>query len=208
MATLRSRLSSHFGTVAAVAAGTVAIGVGSADAAIVHSTVNLNIPATTNGLYLNVVNGNYNVGGGGGSTVPGWDINPWSATGFGLFNPASPAGGVYVVTSPGWGANLAFGAEIGGSNSYGSGTSSNISQWNLNSDQNLIGFRFHNEDTGQVHYGWFRVAFGASITNRTLVEYAYESEAGVAILAGAVPAPGALALLGLAGLAGTRRRRA
>jgi hypothetical protein len=42
---------------------------------------------------------------------------------------------------------------------------------------------------------------------RSVVEYAFESTAGAAIAAGVVPAPGALALLGLAGLAGSRRRR-
>jgi len=47
---------------------------------------------------------------------------------------------------------------------------------------------------------------GTAMT-RTVVDYAYESTAGGSIVAGAVPAPGALALLGVAGLAGSRRRR-
>jgi uncharacterized protein (TIGR03382 family) len=42
---------------------------------------------------------------------------------------------------------------------------------------------------------------------RAVVEFAYESQAGVGIAAGVIPAPGAIALLGLAGLAGSRRRR-
>jgi len=43
---------------------------------------------------------------------------------------------------------------------------------------------------------------------RTVVDFAWENVAGTSIDAGAgaVPAPGAIALLGLAGLAGRRRR--
>jgi hypothetical protein len=43
-----------------------------------------------------------------------------------------------------------------------------------------------------------------------VVDFAYESVAGASIAAGdtgVIPAPGALALLGVAGLAGARRRR-
>jgi MYXO-CTERM domain-containing protein len=48
---------------------------------------------------------------------------------------------------------------------------------------------------------------GTSMT-RTVVDFAWENVAGTSIDAGAgaVPAPGAIALLGLAGLAGRRRR--
>ena len=45
---------------------------------------------------------------------------------------------------------------------------------------------------------------GAAITNRTLTDILYEDVAATAITV--VPAPGAIALLGLAGLAGRRRR--
>ena len=41
---------------------------------------------------------------------------------------------------------------------------------------------------------------------RAIVEYAYE-DSGAGINAGAIPAPGAAALLGVAGLMGSRRRR-
>jgi MYXO-CTERM domain-containing protein len=47
-----------------------------------------------------------------------------------------------------------------------------------------------------------------NLVTRTVVDYAYESVAGASILAGdtGIPAPGALALLGVAGLASRRRR--
>ena len=52
-------------------------------------------------------------------------------------------------------------------------------------------------------------AASGTLVTRTVVDFAYESVAGESIAAGnnGVPAPGALALLGVAGLAGTRRRR-
>ncbi|MBX3405243.1 MAG: hypothetical protein KF869_00660 [Phycisphaeraceae bacterium] len=65
---------------------------------------------------------------------------------------------------------------------------------------------------GQSHYGWARAqllfndppsptAFGVSV-----LDYAYQTEPGVPILAGQVPAPGAAALLGLGAIALRRKR--
>ena len=81
--------------------------------------------------------------------------------------------------------------------------------WVLNSS-NYFGFRFVAAD-GLTHYGWGRFVIGASISgaDRTIAEIAYEDVAATAISVGdtgSVPAPGAIALLGLAGLAGRRRR--
>lgn len=206
---LSNRLAKHFGAAAAAA-----VVVGSANAAIVHSgIVNLEIASTTNGLYLNVITGANNIpGNGGGGTVPGWDINPWSSTTLNFFNASNPTGGVYVRTStatPGV-SNLAVGTEIGASSLYSSGAAQTAGSnpFVLNSSDNIVGFRFFNEAAGTIHYGWFRVSLSGTLAAqpRALVEYAYESEAGVSIAAGAIPAPGAIALLGLAGLAGRRRR--
>lgn len=199
----------------AIGAGLV-LGASSAAAQIIYSgVVDLAIPATTNGLYLNVVTGANNLPAGGtGATVPGWDINLWSSTGLGFFNPAAPAGGVYVVTAPGFAANLAPGTLIGGASSFGAGTSANTAQWNLNSSDNLFGFRFVDQDNGStLHYGWGRISLGPTIndTARVLVEYAFEATPGMAIPAGVVPEPGTFGMLGL-GVAGmalwARRRRA
>jgi len=218
---LSATLNRHFAALGAVGAAIAGIGMldQQADAALVYSgVVNLAIPSSTNGLYLNVVTGANNLPppGTGGSTVPGWDINPWSSTGFGLFNPTAPSGGVYVnATSGGTTAlNLAPLTLIGPASFYGSNTTTNTAQFNLNSDNNLVGFRFQNEaNSNQIHYGWFRVRFGATYAgtagDRFLVEYAYDDVAGRPIEAGAIPEPASLGLLaaGALGLAARRGRK-
>lgn len=202
MSNIKSRLSRHFVASAAIAAASAGV----ANAAIVWSgPVNINIPATTAGVYLNVVTG---VSATSPAGAPGWDINPWSSTGFGLFN-ATPGASSGYLNLGGNLFNLPGGTSIGpGGNFVSLAPATNNPQWNLNSANNLIGFRFLNEAGNTVHFGWFRVEFGSTITNRSIVEYAFESTPETAILAGAIPAPGALALLGLSGLVGARRRRA
>src|SRR5262245_59803052 len=92
---LSTRLDRHFLGMAAA----TALAAPCAQAAIVYSgVVNINIPSTLAGVYLNVVTGVNNIAPG---SAPGWDVNPWNATGFGLFNPTAPAGGVYVTTASG-----------------------------------------------------------------------------------------------------------
>ncbi len=214
---IKTRLDRHFVAFSAVAAAGAAVGfVENADAAIVHSgTVNLTIASSTNGLYLNVVTGVINEPGNtGGASVPGWDINPWSSSALSYFNPAAPAGGVYVQrTGGGATANLPFGTLIGPASVYGSSPASTTGSEPhvLSSSSNIIGFRFQNEaNANLVHYGWFRVSLDATLQGqpRTLVEFAYDNEAGRGIEAGVIPAPASAALLALGalGLAGRRRK--
>jgi hypothetical protein len=181
-----------------------------AQAQIVHSgPISLVIPATTAGLYINVITGVSNISPG---SAPGWDINPWSSTGLGFFSPTAPVGGAYqmITGSTVQVANLSFGAVVGaGSWGSGSGTGANAAQWNLNSSNNLFGFRFIAEPGGTTHFGWARVSIGSAITTRSIVEYAYESTPGVSIQAGVIPEPGTYALmgLGLLGVALAARRQ-
>jgi hypothetical protein len=208
MSTLSNRLNKHF--VAAAAATVAVLGAQQADAALVWSgPININIPSTTAGVYLNVVTGVNAITPAG---APGWDVNPWNSATLSMFAPTAIAiGNTYMTTGTGWN-NVAAGTLISPANTFTNATANNVAApFTVNSSNNLVGFRFANEaNANQIHYGWMRISLSATGASqpRAIVEYAYESVAGVGVLAGVVPAPGALALLGLAGLAGTRRRRA
>lgn len=196
---LSLRLNKHFVAAAAAAVGVAA----SANAAIVFQSVSIGIPNNIDGVYLNVVT--LQQGTSGFST---YDINPYSAGGATTFNLWGPTANTWYAVGGNY--NLASGTVIGGAAAAFTrpGSTDVAAQFTLNSSNNLLGFRFINEGTGLVHHGWIRIAFGANYGVRTITEIGYESTAEASITAGTVPAPGALALLGVAGLAGKRRRRA
>ena len=202
--------------IAAIATVLASSVVSSVDAAVVSSgPVNITIPGVPPGVFLNVVTGQV---GTSFSGVPGADVNLF---GFGttltvsgpVVNGAqSPTGGFARLNDGLNVANLASGVVIGNLpnmfwqtvNAGITTTSPAGSTFVLNSTNNYAGFRFLNENTGQVHYGYLRLSIGATLATRSIIEYAYEDVAGASIL---VPAPSALALLGAAGIAGSRRRR-
>lgn len=208
---ITNRLNAHFAAAAAVAASAGVLGAAHhADAAIVWSgVVNITIPSNVDGVYMNVLTGQTGTSGG---AVSGWDLNPYGATTLQFF---APTGGGYVRglgSSSTLVDNLAQGTLINASQSFGGGTAetTGATAFFPGSMSNLVGFRFVNEATGATHYGWMRILLGGAglaAQPRTIIEYAYESVAGVGIGAGQIiPAPGAIALLGLAGLVGRRRR--
>jgi len=204
---MSNRLANHF-ALAAVATAAVAA---TSNAAIVYSgIVNFAINADIDGAYINVETAV--LSNGPGSGVPGWDVNPYgtSLTAVSFFSTT----GTGYMRNPGAGTstgrtNIAVGTAIGSASFfYGSTTATLgtlVGQWTANST-GIFGFKFLAAD-GLTHYGWMRLAIGANTATRSVVDYGYESTVGTAINAGAVPAPGAVALLGLAGLI-TRRRRA
>jgi MYXO-CTERM domain-containing protein len=209
---ISNRFEKHVVAAAAVAMGAAA----AANAAVVYSgVINFACAIDIDGCYINVETNTLTNGPGSGA--PGWDVNPYRAsTGSGM-NFFSSTGGGMVSAAAGVGSaiNLAAGTAIGSVSNFSSATSTIVfgsaaGNWQYGTN-NLVGFRFV-AAAGTTHYGWMRFLMGSqpatgNLVTRTVVDFGYESVAGTSILAGAVPAPGALALLGVAGLAGARRRR-
>jgi MYXO-CTERM domain-containing protein len=200
-----SRIEKHIAS-AAIAAGMV----GAANAAIITWNINAAIPANLDGLYIKI---DTQQTAALGSSLAGWDINPYGSTSLNFFASATAPNPTttYVRTqATGGPSSLAAGTVIGASSVFANSTTAVISSggigangWALNS-VNYFGFRFHNNSTNAINYGYGAMQVGATATARTLLFIEY-GNAGESVTV--VPAPGALALLGVAGIAAGRRSR-
>lgn len=207
------------------AAAALAAAIPAAQAEVRYSGVlNAAIPPDLTGLYVNVVKAELYAGPHSYPATfdpayafdfnvykePGWTLLSSNLSGQPKIVPASARG--FVLDAAG-SLNLAEGELIGPSRSF---TVSLLADVPVDQTSLLVGFRFLNEgalmfdrDDDTVHYGWFRVQLPASGMG-TLVDYAYETTPGTALIAGAVPEPASVALMasGLAGLLLWRRRGA
>jgi len=199
---MNSKMIKHMAAAAAAAAI-----VGAANAAVVTWNCNLVVPNNIDGQYVNVQAQTF---GSAAGLVPGWDLNPYgtSTTTMSWFAAAAPSG---CVTGLGQGgttvavASLSAGTLVSAASTFGNTACSvTAGGWVLNSANNF-GFRFL-AAAGTTHYGYGVMTMGATMGVRTLTSLHFESVAGTGITIPAIPAPGAIALLGLAGFAGRRRR--
>jgi hypothetical protein len=190
-----------------VAAATVAMSAAAANASVVNWNCNVVIPYSQSGRYFNLETQTV---GQFGNQVPGWNINVYGIQSDVLRwwpGDAAPRSG--FVTGLGQGgtsagvASLSAGTVVGAASTFGAYAAS-VTQggWMLNA-ANYFGFYFVASDN-LVHYGYGVMTIGENMGVRTLTSVSYESVAETSITV--VPAPGALALLGLAGFAGRRRR--
>ena len=188
-----------------VAAATVAMTAAAANAALVTWNANLVIPNNIDGQYINVETQTF---GSAAGDVAGWDLNPYgtSTTAMSWFAAAAPSGCVMGLGQGGATAavaSLSGGTLVSSASTFGNTASSvTAGGWMLNA-ANYFGFRFVGADAG-THYGWGIMTVGATMGVRTLTSVTFETTAGASVVV--APAPGALALLGLAGFAARRRR--
>jgi hypothetical protein len=197
---LSTRLARHF-AFAAVATTVSTATVASAD--IVHwGDANLVIPATYAGLYINVETRET----GDSEDLAGWDMNPYGSGALLWYCPVGV--GVLRAGELSGVSSLPSGYLVDASGLFEEEPSTEFGDqefnWALNAS-NYFGFSYIAAD-GEIHYGWARMDVGATALVRTIAEIAYNDVAGAGIAVGAVPAPGVLALVGLAGLVRRRSR--
>ncbi len=210
------RIDGRLAAYAAIAGAALAApALPSANADVVYSgIVNINIPSTVSGIYLNVATGVFDTTPSG---APGWDLNLWSSSGLSIWANDSPNDGVLSDFPGGDSAtavdNIPFGTLIDSSYTYGqlnSVETTGPTAFVLNNNQNLFGFRFLNEGTGQYDFGWGQVSLSSTYEGqpRLLISYGYDNT-GAPIAAGAVPEPSTFALLSViaAGAVGVRAWR-
>jgi hypothetical protein len=178
--------------------------VSSASAAIVTWNSNLVIPATNEGMYINIVAQTFATDP---AAVAGWDLNIYSASApdsllFSNLPVARTPSGDTVK-------NLAPGTVVNGSLNIGQAAGnvfdpSLASGWQLNAT-NYFGFELLIGAASRYGYGVMQV--GATGADRTLLSLSYEDSGAAITIPVPIPAPGAIALLGIAGAASGRRRR-
>ena len=185
MSRLADRLGTHFATCSAVLAAVTA------HAEIIYAPVDWPVPANLDGRYINVETRQT---GTSAASVPGWDLNPYSASGLSWY-PATGSGLMrYPGAVVGSVASLEPGVVVDGSGSFTGGAvavGTAPGNWRLNA-VNHFGFRFV-AASGLTHYGWgaFEVGNAINGSDRRITAIAWESEPGAGIVVGDQGTPSA-----------------
>jgi hypothetical protein len=190
---------------AAAVAGTAAV-VPEADAAIITFSVPITVPNNGIGVYIDLATGATSTTG----SFAGFDFNPYgTASGLGFFWDAT-AGGVTGTSGGTTYLSLSVGSTISAASFFTraiQGTSLNY----RGTGTEILGFRFTNESTGLLNFGYLTITTNATTGfPATVVSWSFDNT-GAAITV--VPEPSTIvSLLSLAvgaiGMREWRRRRA
>ena len=188
-----SSVQARLALCAAALAGTAAT-VPNAQATVITNNINLAVPMNTAGVYLNFL-----TGASGGAPFAGWDFNPYGTAALSFYwqpTPAASHGGVgtgsaYLDLSPGTTISAASPFSI---------TLSAAGSPFRTAGTHILGFRFFNENTSAINYGYLTIMNGATMgTPATILSYSYEDGGGAITIP--VPEPATNALLAVAALA-------
>jgi len=149
-------------------------------AAIIDSgPISYAVTNDTTGLYMNLVTGAF-----ANAIVTGWDFNPYNNTkGLTLYNDTTPGIDNQVVcagTTPhALAIVLAVGATVGATSSYCPNGYADGANFHVTATQ-FVGFRFTNEATGAINYGYAQLQTTAGTGNdvgfpATVLRYVYEN---------------------------------
>jgi hypothetical protein len=201
----RSRLVKYLGLCSAAAAGSAAVAPPAKAAVIYSGLVNIPIPNSFSGVYIDLDTGNPALA----AAFVGWDFNPYNG-GDSIYTSAAGGGsnlGLFRTGSmlP----SLAPGTLVDSAATYAPGIVSAANNGLPDGGTGYYGFKLAPTGSGgSAYYGWVHLTRGAGSAAGNVIDYAFETN-GLGISVGAVPEPTSLALLGLGavGLARWRGRK-
>lgn len=186
--------------ISAVAVAATAL-LADANAAIISFTNPTPVPNTFDGLYLNVLTGGK---GTIESAVAGWDIDPYN------FNHnlafwwnhanADSYGGVAASAEAPY-LDLAPGSVISAGSAFSVSPNSTAAVPFQAAGSHVLGFRFFNEETGVVNYGYMTLSSSGDNGFPLAIQNWSIDNTGAAIVVRAIPEPSTAALLTLGALA-------
>ena len=202
----RSTVSIRLGVCAAALSGTAAL-VPEAQAQIVTFNTPIPIPQTFAGVYINLQNGT----SGPSSAHPGWDFNPYAGAAATQLNffwnnaVANTAGGVATsATAPTMYRDLPVGEIVGPASTFTAVIAGTVGSPFHTTGTHILGFRFFNEVTSVVNFGYLTMTNNAPLGFPSTVDsWAYDAS-GAPIAVGAIPEPSSMLLTGVAMAAGAR----
>lgn len=165
----------RLGLCAAALAGTAGT-VSEAQAAVITFSTPIAVPNTFDGVYINLLTGATGTSGG---TVAGWDFNPYnSGTALSFFwsgTPANSNGGVAGATTGPY-LDLAGGTTISAASTFSAVTAAAQTLAFQAPGTHTLGFRFFNEGTGAVNYGYLSLtSAGANGFPLTINGWSFEN---------------------------------
>jgi len=180
-----------------------------ANAVVISFTTPIAVPATLDGIYINFATGATGTSGPG---TPGWDFNPYLSTALSFFwnpTPVDSSGGVATAATGGQYIDLALGTSVSAASVFTRITASAATAQFQAIGAHTLGFRFFNEGTSAINYGYLTYqTAGSNGFPGTITGWSFDNT-GAAITV--VPEPGTALMLSLGalviGMTALRRKR-
>lgn len=219
---MRSNLAKKYAAGAMLFGGTLGA-TSAADAGLVVWNCNIGVSQYVNGVYnygtfVNVETQQFysdTVDGPVGTPVTSWDLDFQPFTSRMTLVSFDPAQGNVGSTTASGLAKLALNTVVGSSltsplmfTASGSliSAAGNPNKWNAG-DTGYFGFKFK-VASGATRFGWGEIDLNTGSLKEGVVTKLVYEDTGASVTVGVVPAPGAFALVGLAGMITGRRRKA
>lgn len=161
-------------------------------AVICHAGANLSVPESSEGLYINFATG---VSGPTAGSTPGYDFDPYAAVNttpsgqlrFYWNDMSSGNGG--VVSSGDVYAVLVPGDNISASSLFSRAAfAGNTDIWRAGLTAAYLGYRFKNETTNAINYGWVRLTTSPPMGfPLTVIDWCYDDTGAAITIAPALP---------------------